>query len=620
MPALFRRPLLRRPAAVATVVAAAAAAGLLAAPQPASAATVRIHDIQGATRVSPLAGKAVTDVPGTVTAVRAFGSSRGFWLQDTAPDHDAATSEGIFVFTGSTTPKVAVGDAVTVSGTVAEYYPGGASGGGQSVTQITKATWTVTSSGNPLPAVFPLSFVTVPDRYAPEGEESAAAAGSGGGIEGLRLRPYRYALDRYESLEGMRVQVTDARVVGATSEHNELWVTADPFENRTVRGGALYGSYGDQNGGRVKVASLIPFAERPFPKANVGDRLTGATAGPLDYDQFGGYELQATTLGAHRDNGLRREVTRRQADGELSIATYNVENLSPKDSAAKFDRLAQAIVTNLASPDVIALEEVQDDNGPANDAVVSAEATLKKLTEAIGAAGGPSYAWRQIDPVDDQDGGQPGGNIRVAFLYNPARVSFKDVAGGNATTAAVPVASGGRATLSASPGRIDPANEAWKSSRKPLVGEFTFRGESVFVIANHFNSKGGDQGLDSRFQPPARPSETQRVAQATIVNTWVKSLLEIDRKAKVVVAGDLNDFGFSPAVKALTAGRVLTDQVDLLPRGEQYGYVFNGNSQVLDHMLTSPGIRRADYDIVHINAEFFDQASDHDPQVLRFRP
>jgi predicted extracellular nuclease len=48
--------------------------------------------------------------------------------------------------------------------------------------------------------------------------------------------------------------------------------------------------------------------------------------------------------------------------------------------------------------------------------------------------------------------------------------------------------------------------------------------------------------------------------------------------------------------------------------------VYQGNSQVLDQILTSPSIRRFSYDSVHINAEFADQNSDHDPQVLRFRP
>lgn len=601
-----------RSAAVTAVITAALAAGLLAVPQSASAAEIRIHDIQGTTRLSPLAGKTVTDVPGVVTAVRAFGSARGFWVQDPRPDRDPATSEAIFVFTGSSTPKVAVGDAVEVSGTVTEYYPGGENAGLQSVTELTRATWTVRASGQPLPAAFRLTDATIPTRYAPE-------TADGSSIEGLRLQPQRYALDRYEALEGMRVVVHNAPVVGATSTHNELWVTAEPYRGRTARGGVLYDSYRHQNPGRVKVASLIPFAERPFPVANVNDRLAGVTAGPLDYDQFGGYEIQATELGTLVDGGLRPERTRPQHDRELAVATYNVENLSPKTPQAKFDRLAGALVHNLASPDVVALEEVQDDNGPTNDSVVSADATLRQLTEAIKQAGGPAYAWRQIDPVDDQDGGQPGGNIRNAFLYNPERVSFTDTPGGDATTPVRVLNRGGQPTLSASPGRIDPANEAWQASRKPLVGEFVFRGKPVFVVANHFNSKGGDQGLDSRFQPPRRSSEVQRIAQAKAVNAFVKDVVAIKPRASVVVAGDLNDFAFSPAVDALTDGGVLTDLVQHLPKRERYGYVYNGNSQVLDHILTSKGLRRAEYDVVHINAEFADQASDHDPQVVRIR-
>ncbi|MEU1814388.1 endonuclease/exonuclease/phosphatase family protein [Streptomyces roseifaciens] len=603
---------LRRPAALGSLVAAALAAGLLAAPQQANAEGLRIHDIQGRTRVSPLAGQQVSDVPGVVTAVRAFGSARGFWIQDTLPDRNDATSEGIFVFTGSTAPSVAVGDAVAVSGTVTEYYPGGEKAGLQSVTQLTKATWTVRSSGNALPAPVGLRPSQIPDRYAPDAR--------GGSVEKLALRPGSYALDRYESLEGMRVSVQDAPVVGATSEHKDLWVTAEPRHNRTARGGVLYGSYGDPNAGRVKVVSLIPFAQRPFPVANVGDELTGTTAGPLDYDNFGGYTLQATELGKLADRGLKRETTRKQRSDELAVATYNVENLSPRTPQAKFDRLAAALVTNLASPDIVALEEVQDDNGTTDDGTVDAGHTLRKLTDAIKAAGGPAYEWRQINPVNGQDGGQPGGNIRTAFLFNPARVSFTDTPGGDSSTAVKAVRAGGKAALTASPGRIDPGNAAWANSRKPLAGQFTFRGRRVFVIANHFNSKGGDQGLDSRFQPPARPSEVQRKEQAKSVNAFVKQLLAADRHANVIVAGDLNDFQFSPAVKTLTAGKVLTDQVDRLPRNERYGYVYQGNSQVLDHILTSPHVRRVDYDIVHINAEFADQASDHDPQVLRWKP
>ena len=43
-------------------------------------------------------------------------------MQDPNADSDPATSEGVFVYTSST-PTVAVGDDVTVSAEVSEYYP-----------------------------------------------------------------------------------------------------------------------------------------------------------------------------------------------------------------------------------------------------------------------------------------------------------------------------------------------------------------------------------------------------------------------------------------------------------------------------------------------------------------
>lgn len=572
---------------------------------PTEPGTVRVHDIQGITRVSPLDGQAVTGVPGIVTAVRTTGS-KGFWIQDTAPDADPRTGEGVFVYTGATAPAVAVGDSVLVSGKVDEYYPSATT---QSITEITAPRTTVLSSGHALPAPVVLDAAAVPAAYVP--------SAGGASIDALPLEPSAYALDLYESLEGTRVQISDTRVTGATTAYDEIWVTVEPKQNPTRRGGTLYSSYTDQNTGRIKVMSLD--TTRPFPVGNVGDVLSGTTTGVIDYASFGGYNLQATELGTLTDHHLRREVTRKQKGGELAVATYNVENLDALDEQAKFDTLAEGVAVNLSSPDIVSLEEIQDDNGAVSDGTVGSEATLKRFTDAIVAAGGPRYAWRYVVPQDGQDGGEPGGNIRNVFLFNPHRVSFTDRAGGDATTAVAAVPTKKGVTLSVSPGRIAPASEAWSDSRKPLVGEFRFHGKPVFVIGNHFTSKGGDQPLHGRYQEPSRSSETKRVQQAAEVNTFVKSLLAADKSAQVVTLGDLNDFAFSPTMSALTAGKALKPLITTLPANEQYSYVYEGNSQTLDHILTSPGIRRFDYDVVHINAEFADQASDHDPQIVRIK-
>jgi uncharacterized protein len=599
--------------AALTVAAVCSAASAVVVASPAHADSVRIHDIQGTTRISPYAGKQVTDVTGIVTGVRGYGSSRGFWIQDPNPDADPATSEGVFVFTSSS-PKVAVGDAVTVSGTISEFVPGGTSSGNQAVTEIVRPTVTVVSSGNAVPAATVVDAKSVPAAYAPAGDPAANNS-----VNALTLRPGTYALDHYESLEGMNVQVSDVRVVGATDPFTELWVTVKPWENRNRRGGTVYGSYDAQNTGRLQIQSLGKVAD--FPAANVGDKLTGTTAGPLDYNQFGGYTLVANQIGTLKSAGVERETTEKQKNGELAVATYNVENLDPSD--ATFDAHAAAIVNNLKSPDIVSLEEIQDNNGATNDGTVAADLTVTKLIDAVVAAGGPRYDWRSIDPANNTDGGEPGGNIRQVFLFNPERVSFTDRAGGDAATAAGVTEVRGKAALTVSPGRIDPANAAWKSSRKPLVGEFVFRGRTVFVIANHFNSKGGDQGLTAQYQPVARSSETQRHQQATLVNAFVKDILDTQKNAAVIALGDINDFEFSGTAKLLEGDGELWSAIKSLPRSERYSYVYQGNSQVLDQILVSPSIRRGcdfEYDSVHVNAEFNDQISDHDPQVLRFKP
>ena len=55
----------------------------------------------------------------------------------------------------------------------------------------------------------------------------------------------------------------------------------------------------------------------------------------------------------------------------------------------------------------------------------------------------------------------------------------------------------------------------------------------------------------------------------------------------------------------------------------RWSYVYQGNAQVLDHVLVSPGVlagTRVDFRIVHLNAAWVDGASDHEPLVLTLQP
>ncbi|MDT4971792.1 MAG: uncharacterized protein QOG22_1935, partial [Pseudonocardiales bacterium] len=512
---------------------------------------------------------------------------------------------------------------VLVSGKVSDFYPLSSgeslsSTSNLSITEIGTATTIKLSSGNAQPAPLVILPTTVPDTYAPDL--------GGGNIESTPITPARSALDFYESLEGMRVEVDDARVVGPSSSFAEQFVTTKPTQATTYRGGTEIIAENAIPSGRLEVVA----ADGSNPNVNVNDVFGGATIGPVDYSRFGGYVLAATTLGTVQPHGIAPVVATPGTVNQLSVATYNVENLAPGDPASKYQRLGQGVVTNLASPDIVTLEEIQDNSGATDDGVVAADQTLAKLSAAIVAAGGPSYSVRTVDPVNDQDGGQPGGNIRVAFLFDPARVSFVDSGAASvnrSTTGTAVIKSHGDPALTLSPGRVDPTNPVWTSSRKPLVGQFRFRGTDVFVIANHFNSKGGDQSADGRFQFPEQSSTVQRAGQAQVLHDFVGKLLAVDKKAQIVVAGDLNDFQFSPALASLRTGTadgtgpsILTDLISTLPLDQQYTYVFNGVSQVLDHILVSNSVRGVHYQVVHVNSEFANQASDHDPQVVDITP
>jgi predicted extracellular nuclease len=569
----------------------------------------RIHDLQGAAHLSPFNGQDVSGVEGVVTVER----SSSFWMQDPTPDSDEATSEGVLVFGSGVGALVTVGDQVRVSGRVVEFRPGGESTDNLTTTEITTPGLSVAvlSGGNPLPAP---TVVGAGGRVPPSMviEDDATGSVETSGV----FDPGADGIDFYESLEGMRVQVNDAVAVGPRNGFGEIPVVGDRSALAgvdSVRGGVLVRP-NDFNPERVILDDTL----LGTPVVNVGDGFATPVVGVMDYS-FGNFKLNLTGPLARVDGGLQREVTRAPRDQELVVGTYNVENLDPGDGGA-FARHAQLIVDHLRSPDLLAIEEIQDNDGATNSAVTDASVTWGLLIDAIRAVGGPEYQYRQVDPVDDQDGGEPGGNIRVGFLFRTDRgLSFVDRPGGTSTTATTVVSHPSGPRLSFSPGRVAPQDPAFVDTRKSLAGEFRLHGKKVFVVANHFSSKTADDPLFGRVQPPIRASELARHGQAQAVNDFVDQLVAADPNAKVIVLGDINDFEFSQTVQLLEGG-VLTTLIATLPKAERYSYVFEGNSQVLDQILVSNPLLRSfpvDYDPVHVNAEFADQASDHDPQVAR---
>lgn len=145
--------------------------------------------------------------------------------------------------------------------------------------------------------------------------------------------------------------------------------------------------------------------------------------------------------------------------------------------------------------------------------VVDANVTLTTLVNNITAAGGLTYEFVDIDPVNDQDGGEPGGNIRQAYLYNPDVIKLRNPNPGSSTTANVVLPG---PELKYNPGRIDPQNTtAWKASRKPLAAAWeTLDGKNKFFTVNvHFESKYGSSPIEGDARPPVNGGIENRYAQ-----------------------------------------------------------------------------------------------------------
>ncbi|MDP5220416.1 choice-of-anchor I family protein [Ruegeria sp. 2205SS24-7] len=574
---------------------------------------VTIMDIQGEGHISEFEGRTVTTT-GIVTAV----DTNGYYLQDAEGDGNDATSDGIFIFTGAA-PTVAVGDEVTVSGDVSEFIPGGAGTGNLSITQISANTEEVLSSGNTVEAlVLGANGRPIPTEVVISEDETPVNLQDDPGT----FNPETDGIDFYESLEGMLVTVDNPLAISATNRFGESWVVADDGVNTTPglndRGGlnlnANADGLGDLNPERIQIqydSGLLPEGFTG-PDLNVGDDLSNVT-GVVGYG-FGNFEINVTeAFTVEEATSNTAEVTEiAGSDSELTVATYNVLNVTSNEADGDADQialLAQQIVNNLGSPDILALQEIQDNSGVTDDGTLDADETLQAIVDAIAEAGGPVYSFQSaVVDEDGENGGVPGGNIRNAFLYNEERVeanSFLTLESNVLTDMGV----------------TNP--DAFEGSRDPLLGVFTFNDQEITLINNHFSSRFGSEPVFGGPQPFNQGGEDEREAQALAINEVVDGLLANDPEANIAVLGDLNTFDFTDELTEDLPGvgdeMVLTNLIGQLEGDEAYTFNFQGNSQALDHIfVTDSLLEGTNVDFVHVNVDFADAASDHEPIVASF--
>lgn len=550
-----------------------------------------IMEVQGTGVTSPYVGQIVT-ISGVVTGSFQELPLQGFFVQSVPGDGDVSTPDGIFVFQGGRSRgAVLPGDSVEVVGTVSEVF-------GRTTLDISQASSVVTrlSSGNRLPE---------PVELRPPAERAEAR---------------RY----FERLEGMLVRAPDTVVVGPTSRFGEFAVVrADSGLKRVFRDSA-------SGPGRLIVVNDGAGADARYEVAT-GDVVTGII-GPLDFS-FGQFKVEQLANARLRIVPAPRQFMAIPPPGsdQFTVASFNVENLfdsvygpetpGPCDVATadapcrdrvtaadyqlKLTKTARAIRDALGAPTIVGIQEVESLR------VLETLAAQPELT---------AFGYRAVL----LEGSDPRGS-NVGLLYRAGQVTVQSVSQRNeCTTKDYGFTDADARCSSSGDGNLDGHVLA---ARPPLVVELVVgtgaSAERVTVIVAHFKSKGGNDPENMQFT-------SRRTAEARLVANAVQEFVMARPDVQVMVMGDLNDSVDSPPLRVLTAQAPLQDLAADVPAGERYSYIYNGESEVLDHILVTSGLRSrllqtsfaridADYPAARAADLTPFRASDHDPAVARFR-
>ncbi|KAI1213625.1 DNase I-like protein [Annulohypoxylon truncatum] len=593
-----------------------------------------IAHINGDRFLSALNGQNVSNVTGIVTAK----GPDGIWLRSVNPGQDKRVSDGLYVY-GSALAKntsISVGDVIVVDGKVNEYR---SSKDYLYLTELASPkVVAVLEHGkdvNPIvigtkglcPPTGQYSGLDKGDVFAVPNNQSLIS------VENPQLEPELYGLDFWESLMGELVTIENPRAVGRPNQYGDTWVVGDWSTTGDNDRTGLTVSPGDGNPEAIIIGSPLDGSDNPTD-TRLGDHLETITG--VVYQVFGFYTiLPLTNISVVQS--LAPAVpppTSLVSDGTcagVTVGSYNIENFYAGDTA-HVEAIAKHIVEYLRTPDLVAVQEIQDDNGETDDGTVDADQTLDALVAAIrdfSNSTGVSYNYTYISPLNDESGGAPGGNIRVAYLYRADVLQLRNPAEkGNATTANEVLPG---PELRYNPGYVDPGNAAWTDSRKPLAAAWELvggggggKGRPLFTVNVHWTSKGGSSSLHGDARPPVNGGVGTRQMQAEVTASFIATLLAADPSARVAALGDFNEFAFAAPVAdfARLSGLADLDAAAGIAPEERYTYLYDMNSQELDHVFVSPALAASlkGFEHVHVNTwvEYDGMASDHDPSVAMF--
>ncbi|MCL1039724.1 ExeM/NucH family extracellular endonuclease [Shewanella submarina] len=524
-----------------------------------------IHAVQGSGDASPLVNT-TADVQAVVTAV--MPGLKGLYVQtpDADVDADAATSEGLFIYLGTTDISYQAGDLVRFRGQVTEFY---------NLTQLGSISDELLCGSD---QVMP-SSVSVSLPVTEVGDLEA--------FEGMLVKfPQNLVVNDVYNLARF------GEVILGSSRHYIGTQVAEP--------GAPALAVSAANAKDSIVMDDNQTAQNPDPvvypapelsAANtlrVGDSVTDLD-GVLHYS-FSKYRVMPTETVNVVHTNARTEAP--SLEGNLKVASFNVLNYfngdgvgggfpTPRgaDTAEEFTRQRDKIINAMLAinADVFGLMEIENDGYGADSAIAD-------LVNGLNAAAG-STEFAYLNPGVSQIGTDA---IAVGIIYRPAVVSPQGAAS---------ILDSGNSPLDADgqPLFLDTKN------RPMLTQAFTHvaTDESMVVAVNHLKSKGSN--CDSLGDPDQGDGQGNcnltRTRAAEAIHTWLAS--EYPEQA-IVVMGDLNAYAMEDPVTELESAGY-ENLFTLLEKPDEYSYVFSGETGSLDHALLNAALAEKLVDGAHWN-------------------
>lgn len=275
----------------------------------------------------------------------------------------------------------------------------------------------------------------------------------------------------------------------------------------------------------------------------------------------------------------------------LSIATINAANLGEWSNVERVYNFARSVVEDLNSPAVLAVQEF---GGLSDESEITVRAKVAdQILQVLKDEFHQQYAYAEIAPLPESNGGAENINIRCGFLYR-SDVQLKKLAkiGGDVD--------------------IFIGNETGElvSSRCPLLACFQYNDMNFYVINCHLKSM-------SIKNQTKKQAKKQRNQQAQYIANYIQENNLMDYP--LLVVGDMNDTFSSKTLQAIVSQGFESAHQSL--QYQIYTYRYHKKPMLLDYILYNDGFEKIESSIAHINTDQSSERvySDHDPLVMTCR-